>query len=50
MKPEQNLQTMTIEDINAETTIKKQSGDGFEFSTFLWVGALIVFFIYMLHD
>lgn len=50
MKPEQNLQTMTIEDINAETIVKKPSGDGFEFSTFLWVGALIVFFIYMLHD
>jgi len=50
MKQEQDLQTSIIQDINPDAIISKTSNDGFEFSTFWWIGALMVFFIYMLHD
>lgn len=50
MKSEQDLQTSIIQDVNPDAVITKASNDGFEFSTFLWIGALIVFFVYMLHD
>lgn len=50
MKPEPVLQTSIIQDINSDAIISKAWNDGFELSTFLWIGALMVFFIYMLHD
>ncbi len=50
MKPEQNLQSITLEDINSDTINKTHSSDGFDYSSIIWIGIIMLFFIYMLHD
>ena len=50
MKPEQNLQSSTLEDINANTITTDTWNTGFDGSSFIWIGLLFLFFVYMLHS
>lgn len=50
MKSEQNLQSITLEDVNADTITKHTWSDWFDGSSFIWIGLLFLFFIYMLHS
>lgn len=50
MKPEQNLQSITLEDVNADTITKHTWTDWFDAPSFIWIGLLFLFFIYMLHS
>ncbi len=50
MKPEQNLQSITLEDINTNTITKHTWSDWFDASSFIWIGLLFLFFVYMLHS
>jgi hypothetical protein len=50
MKPEQNLQSITLEDVNADTITKHTWSDWFDGSSFIWIGLLFLFFLYMLHS
>lgn len=50
MNQETNLQNITLEDINANTVSKHTWIDGFDGSSFIWLGLLFLFFIYMLHN
>lgn len=50
MKSEQNLQSITLEDVNADTITKHTWSDWFDGSSFIWIGLLFLFFLYMLHS
>ena len=50
MKQEQNLQSITLEDINADATMKDADSDGLWTTWMIWAFLLFLFFIYMLHD
>ena len=50
MKQEQNLQSITLEDINANTVTTDTWNTGFDGSSFIWIGLLFLFFVYMLHS
>ena len=50
MKSEQNLQSITLEDINANTVATDTWNHIFDGSSFIWIGLVFLFFIYMLHS
>lgn len=50
MNQETKLQTITLEDINANTITKHTWTDGFNGSSLIWIVLLFLFFIYMLHN
>lgn len=50
MKPEQNLQSITLEDINTDIITKHTWSEWFDGSSFIWIGLLFLFFLYMLHS
>ena len=50
MKQDANLQSITLEDINTNTITKHTWSDWFDTSSFIWIGLLFLFFIYMLHS
>ena len=50
MKSEQDLQTSIIQDINPDAIISKASNDGFDLSSSVWIGLILFFLIYMLHN
>lgn len=50
MNQETKLQSITLEDINTNTITKHTWSDWFDGSSFIWIGLLFLFLIYMLHD
>jgi hypothetical protein len=50
MNQETKLQSLTLEDINADTITKHVWNDWFDASSFIWIWLLFLFFIYMLHN
>ncbi|GAB0174863.1 MAG: hypothetical protein HHAS10_07420 [Candidatus Altimarinota bacterium] len=50
MNQETKLQSITLEDINTNTITKHTGSDGFDGSSFIGIGLLFLFLIYMLHD
>lgn len=50
MNQETKLQSLTLEDINADTITKHTWTDWFDTSSFIWIWLLFLFCIYMLHN
>lgn len=50
MKQEQNLQSITLEDMSADANMKNPDTDGLGTSWMIWVFLVFLFLMYMLHN